>query len=178
MTINKENDGQSELQQAVHKDSLSEEYAKNYVNEDLHPALADFGITYDSKNDRFAAEVEETYDEATLFDNQRAFAEALEEFQKGVDTKYKSQIDLQRTQTWSDVMEKVEKARAEYIGVGKTGIVKRIDNKLRTFQTAAPAIEAWLRLLPSTTIYGSIICGGLTIILEVGVDEQHSHGRG
>jgi hypothetical protein len=64
-------------------------------------------------------------------------------------------------------MEQAERARNEYTGVGKEGIIKKIDSGLRTFQTAAPAIEAWLKLLPSTTIYGSIVCGGFTVILEV-----------
>lgn len=183
MAANKGEEAGSELENTPPEDGLSEfrakdsvQYANRYINEHLHPALADFGITYDSKRDCFSAETEETYDEAALFDNQRAFVDALEGFQRGTDATYKSQIDLKKTQTWDDVLEQANKTRIEYMGVGKKGIMKRIDKGLRTFQTAAPAIEAWLRLLPSTTIYGSIICGGLTIILEVGFGGQNSDG--
>lgn len=64
-------------------------------------------------------------------------------------------------------MKHVDEARTKYTGVRQEGNAKNIFHRLRTFQTTAPAIEAWLKLLPSTSIYGSIVCGGLTIILEV-----------
>ncbi len=150
-----------------HPIKASVEYTENHVTEDLHPAFADTGISYDPNNDCFSAESEDVYDEAALFDSQRAFADALEQFQQGVKPKYKSQIDLRTTHTWSEVMKQADEARKKYTGVGQEGIIKKINHGLRTFQTAAPAIEAWLKLLPSTSIYGSIVCGGLTIILEV-----------
>ena len=152
------------------KDSVN--YAEKLVTQDLHPAFADSRISYDPNNDCFAAEEEDTYDESVLFDNQRAFADALEQFQQGVKPKYKSQIDLQATHTWSEVMKQADEARSKYTGVGQQGVIKRINHGLKSFQTAAPAIQAWLKLLPSNTTYGSIICGGLTVILEVCPFEQ------
>ena len=142
-------------------------YAEERVTANLHPAFADAGVNYDPNIGRFTAEPEDVYDEAALFDSQRAFADALDEFQKGVEPKYKSHVDLQATHTWGEVMEQVDEARNRYTGVRQDGIVKKINNRLKTFQTAAPAIQAWLKLLPSTSIYGSVVCGGLTIILEV-----------
>lgn len=142
-------------------------YAEKSVTEDLHPAFADPAIKYDTSRDRFAADTEDIYDESALFDSHRAFTEALEQFQQGVKSRYESQIDLQKTYGWGEVMQYAEEARDKYTGVNKRGIIKKIDNGLKIFQTAAPAIQAWLKLLPSTNWYGSIICGGLTIILEV-----------
>lgn len=72
----------------------SVQYAEKGVTEDLHLAFARTGISYDPDKNCFTAESEDLYDEAALFDCQRAFADALEEFQKGVESKYKSQIDL------------------------------------------------------------------------------------
>lgn len=140
-------------------------YAEERVTANLHPAFAEAGVSYDTKLGCFTTESEDEYDEAALFDSQRAFTDALEDFQKGVD--YASHVDLQATHTWGEVLEQVDEARNRYTGVRQDGIVKKINNRLKTFQTAAPAIQAWLKLLPSTSIYGSVVCGGLTIILEV-----------
>lgn len=147
------------------KDSVA--FAQSQVTEDIHPAFADAGLIYDQSNDRFATEAEEVYDEAALFDGQRAFADALQQFQQGVKPKYKSHIDLCATHTWDEVIGHADEARRKYTGVGRKGVMKKIDHGLKTFQTAAPAIQAWLKLLPSTTWYGSILCGGLMIVLEV-----------
>ena len=147
--------------------------AEDCVTGNLRPAFADTDVSYDPNIGRFNTEPEDVYDEVALFDSQRAFAEALEDFQKGLEPRYRSHIDLQATHTWSEVLEQVNEARNQYKGVRQDGIVKRINNRLKTFQTAAPAIQAWLKLLPSTSIYGSVVCGGLTIILEVCNTAEH-----
>ncbi len=158
-------DCEDQTSPSLFKDSAA--FARNCVTEDLHPAFGDSGIRYDSTYDCFAPEIEEIYDETTLLDSQKAFADALEQFQQGVKPKYQSKIDLRAQQSWNEVMECANEARREYEGVGRKGIVKKIDHRLKSFQTAAPAIEAWLKLLPSTSTYGSVVCGGLNIILEV-----------
>ncbi|KAL8993105.1 MAG: hypothetical protein Q9169_006596 [Polycauliona sp. 2 TL-2023] len=145
------------------------EYAKQQVTQDLHPAFVDTDLCYDASSDSFVAEVDDVRYEAALFDSQRAFADALQKFQQDVEPKYKSEIDLGATHDWDEVMTHVKKAREQYTGVGKEGIIKKIDKHLKGFQTAAPAIQAWLKLLPSTSVYGSVVCGGLTIILEAAV---------
>lgn len=142
-------------------------YAEKHVSEDLHPVFAEPGIKYDIRDDCFAAEYDEYYDEAALIDSEQAFKAALEEFQQGVKPKYQSQINLQEIHSWDEVIQHANKARDKYTGIDKKGIAKKINNGLRTFQTAAPAIQAWLKLLPSTSTYGSVVCGGLTVILEV-----------
>ncbi|KAI4169205.1 MAG: hypothetical protein LQ343_005867 [Gyalolechia ehrenbergii] len=144
-------------------------YAENHVTEDLHPAFAEAGIGFDTSNDCFAAKCDEVYDETALIDSEKAFTDALEQFQQGVKPKYKSQIDLRETHSWDEVMQYANEARDKYTGVDKKGIAKKINNRLRTFQTAAPGIQAWLKLLPSTSTYGSVVCGGFTIILEAAV---------
>ena len=143
-------------------------YAQQHISEDLHPAFVEPGLSYEASSDSFIAKVDDVHDKAALFDSHRAFADALEKYQQGVNTKYKSEIDLGTTHDWEEVMKYANEARDQYTGVGKKGIMKKIDHRLKTFQTAAPAVQAWLKLLPSTSTYGSVVCGGLTIILEVG----------
>ncbi|KAL8786279.1 MAG: hypothetical protein Q9213_002874 [Squamulea squamosa] len=144
-------------------------FTQKYVTEDLHPAFAESQLSYESSSDCFVAELDDTYDEAAHFDSHRAFASALEKFQQEVQPKYKSKVDLSAAHDWNEVMEYANVARSEYSGIDQKGIMQRIDHRLKTFQTAAPAMQAWLKLLPSTSIYGSVICGGLTIILEAAV---------
>ncbi|KAL9027570.1 MAG: hypothetical protein Q9196_003923 [Gyalolechia fulgens] len=144
-------------------------FAKNRVTEDLHPAFGDSNTTYDMADDCFASNIDDVYGETTLLDSQRAFADALERFQQGVKPKYQSKIELHAKHNWNEVIECANEARNDYKGVGRKGIVKKIDHRLKSFQTAAPAIQAWLKLLPSTSMYGSVVCGGLTIILEAAI---------
>ncbi|KAL9018869.1 MAG: hypothetical protein Q9185_003840 [Variospora sp. 1 TL-2023] len=149
------------------KDSVA--YAENHVTEDLHPAFSEIGIRFNTRTDSFTTEYNAPYDEAALLDSEKAFVDALDQFQQGVKPKYQSQIHLREIHSWDEVIKFANDARDEYTGVDKTGVAKKINERLRAFQTAAPAIQAWLKLLPSTSTYGSVVCGGLTIILEAAV---------
>lgn len=148
-----------------HLANISVDYTDNHVDGDLHRALENSDILYNKESDNFLATADVFTDEDALLDSQRAFSEALQEYEKDADPKYKTGIDLRAVHTWEEVIKQVETACDEYKGVGKEGIMTSIRCGLRNFHTAAPAIEAWLKLLPSTSIYGSVVCGGLTIIL-------------
>ena len=150
-----------------HLVNTSVDYTDNHVNGELHPAFEDSQVDYHGQTDKFLARTDTIFDEQTLIDSQQAFSKALADYEKDADPRYKTGIDLQSTHSWEEVLEQVEKACTDYKGVGKKSILTSIRCGLRNFHTAAPAIEAWLKLLPSTTIYGSIFCGGLTIVLEV-----------
>ncbi|KAL6721426.1 hypothetical protein ACLMJK_000529 [Lecanora helva] len=146
------------------------DYTDNHVVEELHPAFEGSDISYNNESDQFLPRADTHTDEDALSDTQQVFAEAMKQYEKDADPKYKTGIDLtNNTHTWDDVLKHVEAARDKYKGVGKEGVLTSIHSGLRNFHTAAPAIEAWLKLLPSTTIYGSIFCGGLTIILEAAI---------
>lgn len=149
-----------------HLMNASLDYADNHVDQGLHPALSDSGITYSPSHDCFLDDSDHI-DENALKEDQQAFADALQQYEDSAPPKLKTGIDLRKTHDWQEVIIQVEKARAEYKGMGKPGILRSIHGGFRSFTTAAPAIQAWLKLLPSTSWYGSILCGGLTIILEV-----------
>ena len=143
------------------------DYIDNHVDENVHPAFTapEDGHSYDVETR--IARTTTFVDEEALSDCQKAFSEALTQYEKGADPRYKTGLDIQVPHTWEEVLDQVEKACNEYKGVGKEGMMMSIRCGLRNFHTAAPAIEAWLKLLPSTSIYGSVLCGGLTMILEV-----------
>ncbi|KAL9041378.1 MAG: hypothetical protein Q9214_004132 [Letrouitia sp. 1 TL-2023] len=133
------------------------DYADNHVDQSLHPALSDSGITYSPNHDCFLDDSDHI-DENALKEDQQAFADALQQYEDSAPPKLKTGIDLRRTHDWQEVITQVEKARAEYKGMGKPGILRSIHGGFRSFTTAAPAIQAWLKLLPSTSWYGSILC--------------------
>ena len=95
------------------------------------------------------------------------FKYQLQLYEEGADPKYRTGVDLMTPHTWRDVIAEVEIARSKYKGAEKAGIKRKIGNGWKSFISAAPAIEAWLALLPNNSLYGSVLCGGLTIILEV-----------
>lgn len=155
------------------------DFAENHVDERLHPGLSHAGIAYNSDIEEYSAEPEEfedikepedLEDNKALLDCRQAFLLALEHYVKGANTRYRSKVNLMDEHTWSDVMREVEIARDEYKGVGEKGAMPLIRKGWQNFTTAAPAIAAWLQLLPNNTLYGSVLCGGLTIILEVRQD--------
>ena len=146
---------------------LASEYSDNRVDGKLHPAFSDPSIRNDCDVGYSSDESDAIYDDKALFDCQEAFKNELQLYEDGADPKYRTGVDLMTPHTWADVMAEVETARRKYEGVGKKGIRKKIGNGWRNFISAAPAIEAWLQLLPNNSLYGSVLCGGLTIILEV-----------
>ena len=149
--------------------NVSKDYIDNHVDEELHPGFSDPGFAYSSQKDCFAVPVREDSfrDDDTLYSCQQRFAKALQEYEDNVDPKFRTGLELQKTYTWNDVLDQVEIARNEYNGVQKEGNKKSIRHGLRKFSTAAPAVEGWLKLLPEDSIYASIFCGGIRLILGV-----------
>ncbi len=153
---------------------LASDYSDNHVDGELHPAFSDSrtrnDCDVDYSSDESDAGSNAGYDDTALFNCQEAFRHELQRYEAKADPKYRTGIDLMTPHTWKDVMAEVETARRKYKGEEKKGIRRKIGNGWNNFITAAPAIEAWLELLPNNTLYGSVLCGGLTIILEVRKD--------
>ena len=149
-----------------HLINTSVDFTVNHVDKELHSAFSDSGYSYDSETDRFAPETVATNGEKKPFEYQ-AFKDELQTFTETAPLPNTIQSDLIDNCTWDDLIEQVDIAREKYRGIDKTGIVKSIRNGFKNFAAAAPAMEQWLHLLPSTSIYGSLVCGGLTIILRV-----------
>ena len=149
----------------------SVDFTVNHVDKELHSAFLDSGYSYDSETDRFAAETVATHGKKEPFEYQ-AFKDELQKFMKTARLSNPIQKDLIDNCTWDDLIAQVDIAREEYRGIDKTGIMKSVQNGFKNFAAAAPAMEQWLHLLPSTSIYGSLVSGGLTIILRVLCDSD------
>ena len=148
---------------------LASDYSDNHEDGKLHPAFSDSRIRNDCDADYSSDESDAAYDDKALFDCQEAFKHEIQLYEDGADPQYRTGVDLMTPHTWRDVMVEVETARRKYKGVEKKGIRRKIGNGWENFISAAPAIEAWLELLPNDS-FGSVLCGGLTIILEVRTD--------
>lgn len=149
---------------------LASDYSDNHVDGKLHPAFSDSKILNGCDADCSSDESDAAYDDKALFDCQEAFKHELQLYEDGADPQYRTGVDLMTPHTWRDVMVEVETARRKYKGVEQKGIRRKIGNGWKNFISAAPAIEAWLELLPNNSLYGSVLCGGLTIILQVRID--------
>ena len=147
--------------------NLASEYTDNHVDGKLHAALSDPSTRDDCDVEYSSDESDAVYDNKALFDCREAFKNELQDYEDRADPRYRTGVDLMTSHTWGDVMAEVELARRKYEGVEKKGIRRKIGNGWKNFISAAPAIEAWLELLPNNSLYGSVLCGGLTIILEV-----------
>ena len=151
---------------------LASEYSDNHVDGNLHPAFSNSSVQNDCDGDYSSDESDTAYDDKALFDCQEEFRNELQGYEDGVDPRYRTGVDLMTTHTWADVMREVDTARKKYEGKDEKGIRRKIGNGWKNFISAAPAIEAWLEMLPNNTLYGSILCGGLTIIVEVWKDAR------
>ena len=148
-------------------ENLASEYTDNHVDENLHPALSKSSIRNDCDADYSSDESDADFDENALLDCREAFKHELQLYEDGADPTYRTGVDLMTIRTWADVMAEVETARKKYEGKEEKGIRRKIGNGWRNFISAAPAIKQWLQLLPDSSLYCSVLCGGLTVILEV-----------
>ena len=149
-----------------HLINTSVDYTVNHVDKELHSAFSDSGYSYDSETDRFSPQNVAPHEDKEPFEYQ-AFKDELQNFVETARLPNTIENDLIESCTWDDVVQQADIARDEYKGIEKKGIMKSIHTGFNGFAAAAPAMEQWLHLLPSTSIYGSVICGGLTIILRV-----------
>lgn len=81
--------------------------------------------------------------------------------------KYKTSLQITDKHSFHEVIEVLETAGHEYRGNdedGWRGKLKRLRHKM---QEHAQAVEAWLNLLLSSSTWGSILCGGLKLIVLV-----------
>ena len=81
------------------------------------------------------------------------------------------EMDIHAGYTWDDVlsvqrgiMEEREVERSR----GSRGFWR---SKLRRFGGNSESFQAWLKLLPTESHYLSVLCGGLTLILSVRIQE-------
>lgn len=73
--------------------------------------------------------------------------------------------------TWEDVLAEISRAQDEYAAKGDRdkSIAQSLRGRLRSFDRFADKFEPWLQLLPSDSWQGSLVCGGIKVVLQVGI---------
>ncbi|TGJ84773.1 hypothetical protein E0Z10_g3977 [Xylaria hypoxylon] len=97
----------------------------------------------------------------------KQFAEVLLSFEESLPDNFKTRFNLQSKHTWTEVISEAEIAEKKYNKkADKESPFGRIRGLFRILRSNSPAIHNWLDLLPTESTYGSLICGGLKVILR------------
>ncbi|KAI0407319.1 hypothetical protein F4802DRAFT_555016 [Xylaria palmicola] len=97
----------------------------------------------------------------------KQFAEVLRSFEDSLPENFKTGFNLQSTHTWAEVISEAKCAEIKYNKkADKESPFGRVRGLFRSFRSNSPAIQNWLSLLPSDSMYASLICGGLKVILR------------
>lgn len=121
---------------------------------------------YDAIQSRFGlrSQSEEYYKEAESEKNR--FFRAVDSYQSVADAKYRTEIYFQGSlHTWDEVLDEADRVARQYRDV--TGFWKKIRRGLRKFGENHSAFDAWIGLLPAQSLYCSILCGGLKLVIQV-----------
>lgn len=105
--------------------------------------------------------------EAMLQSQSQHFLSAVAAYGQSRNGKGSGAINLIESSSWADVVAQAEKAQREYEGAVKTGFLGNLRGRFRGFGEFAAPVDSWLKLLPSQSWQGSLICGGVLIALKV-----------
>ncbi|KAH8704255.1 hypothetical protein BGW36DRAFT_444961 [Talaromyces proteolyticus] len=94
------------------------------------------------------------------------FAEVLQSFENALPDKYKTRFKLQDKHSWSEVIEEASIAEMKYKKKSSESPFGKVRGFFRSLQKRSAIIENWLDLLPTQSQYGSLICGGIKMILR------------
>ncbi|KAI0435900.1 hypothetical protein F4803DRAFT_544036 [Xylaria telfairii] len=97
----------------------------------------------------------------------KQFADVLKSFEESLPENLKTGFNLQAKHTWAEVISEAEFAEIKYNKkANKESPFGRVRGLFRILRSNSPAIHNWLDLLPTESMYGSLICGGLKVILR------------
>lgn len=99
-------------------------------------------------------------------DSQKSFELAIRSY---LETRKGARVvfDFSKHHTWEHVLAEVKATQDEYQGVAAKGIIGHMRERLRSFGDRAGVVESWLKILPSASWQGSLVCGGIKIVLQV-----------
>jgi flagellar biosynthesis chaperone FliJ len=96
----------------------------------------------------------------------KLFAESLKSYELDVPKKYKTGVKIDQLHSIQDVVRQIDSAIKDY----------KLDSEKTVWQafrkcfwrlSESKGLENWLGLLPSSSDYCSLICGGLSLIIKV-----------
>ena len=101
--------------------------------------------------------------EATLF------AEALKSYESEVHEKYKTGFDIGQPCSIQEVIKQIDSSLDTYKREGQKTVWEAIRKGFWKLSENQHGLENWLKLLPSSNDYCSLIYGGLSLILKAGI---------
>lgn len=106
---------------------------------------------------------EELYKEAES--EKDRFFSAVASYERVADAKYRTQVTFQGSvHTWDEVLAEVDRVACQYRDI--TGFWAKIRKGLRKFGDDHGAFDAWTELLPTQSLYCSVLCGGLKLVIR------------
>lgn len=97
----------------------------------------------------------------------KQFRNVVAAYEQSKNGKGSKAIDLVNSSSWPDVLNQVEATKQQYNGATRNGFLGSLRARFRKLGDHTTPIEAWLKLLPSGSWQGSLICGGVVIVLKV-----------
>lgn len=113
---------------------------------------------------RLTSQSDELYKEAESEKNR--FFCAVASYERAADEKYRTQVTFQGSvHTWDEVLAEVDHIACQYKDIA--GFWAKIRKGLRKFGDNDSAFDAWTELLPTQSLYCSVLCGGLKLVIRV-----------
>lgn len=111
--------------------------------------------------------------DVALESQSRQFLSAAAAYEQSRNGKNSGAINLVESSSWTDVIAQAERSQRQYEGAVKSGFLGNLRGRFRSFKSCAAPVEAWLKLLPSQSWQGSLICGGMLIVLKVSMSPYY-----
>jgi hypothetical protein len=98
---------------------------------------------------------------------QQSLMSAMQEYQDQAGAKYRVDVDLADHHDWDEMMNYVQNVQEQYSKDKLKGSGGRVRSFARKFCEQARSLKAFVALMPSESLYGSVVCGSLKLIFGV-----------
>ncbi|KAH8589240.1 hypothetical protein B0O99DRAFT_746143 [Bisporella sp. PMI_857] len=138
------------------------------LNGSAHPALdaVNNGVIFDAPKMLYIVEpsIESLNDEVKR--EAELFAEALKAYESEVPQKYKTGVLLDKPHSIEDVVKHIDSGLKEYKRDAEKTVWEAIRKGFWRLSQSKEGLETWLKLLPSSSTYCSLVYGGLNLIIQ------------
>lgn len=152
------------------QESLSVDFVDNRLS-NVHPAWTSLDPVFNSQNGCFVprseGELRPVKETPEMVRQRELFLGAIARYESKSGLKFDLRLQDPDAYSLDDVIQEMELIQARYQNVKKDGVLGRFRDCCRKFQSLKRPVESWLRLLPSDSWQGCLLCGGLKIVVSV-----------
>ncbi|KAL9607148.1 MAG: hypothetical protein Q9167_007909 [Letrouitia subvulpina] len=149
------------------------EFMDNRLDNGFHPSLPNPDIQYDPKFDNYrpreAVTQGQIYREA--IEERDAFFAAMQVYRDEDREDSRNNLGVTTKAEWEELLDVANRAQYDADVNAIKGASGAIRNLTRKLGESGPAFKGWLQMLPEDA-YGSIICGGFTIIIDAAIRQR------